>query len=302
MDTSKTPRKRRLVRTPTGPHVAAFIHGHWISMRVDKLGRATMFLVSPSFVSIYTVVQLHVHLNADEAPLRMMVSVTYVERTRAGYGLGVHVSSTSNEDQARWNSYLASVPSIGAETMASCSHVLPVPSADLGGLRVVGDALSKHSIDSLRAVGIDVLQAETMDHVAAKVRDENVSMVIVDESAKATSGFEWCGQLRRIRPSLRPVVLVSGRKESEFEAALQSGASLVIGVSSSQKLMNTRLHDHYMLAPSVNEEAAVSRSQQGARARSVEPTIQATQSSFGELWRWTIERLGGSRHRVRASN
>jgi DNA-binding NarL/FixJ family response regulator len=246
MDTLKTPRKRRLVNAAAGPLVRAFVQGRWITLRTEKLGRSKLFLRAKQHVPARAFFEMQIELSPGTAPLRVLASSSFVERSAAGFGVGVDLSSMSTEDQQRWNQYLAQVPQLAALTASSGAQLRPVTQSRAGSVVVVAQALSARAIIRLQEAGLGVEAVATCEEALQRARSGEVGMVVSHSHGAADGlGLALCKELNRECPGVL-FVLQTGRDAVEqFERGIQAGAALVIGTPCSEELLLTRLLDQY---------------------------------------------------------
>ncbi len=248
MNTLKTPRRRRLVNASAGPLVRAFVQGRWITLRTEKLGRSKLFLLATQHVPPRAFFEMQIELSPRTTPLRVLASSSFVERSAAGFGVGVDLSSMSTEDQQRWNQYLAQVPQLAAVTASSEAQLPPVTQSRAGSVVVVAQALSTRGINRLQEAGIEVEAVATCDAALQRARSGEVGMIVSHSHGVEGLGLAVCKELHRECPGVL-FVLQTGRDEVEqFEHGIQAGAALVIGTPCSEELLLSRLLDRYQRA------------------------------------------------------
>lgn len=296
MDALKTPRKRRLVDDSTGPLALARVGEAWIPMRTEKLGRSNIFLISKTYVPPRLAFELRIDLAPDSEPLRVIASTSYLERTSAGYGVGVELSSFSTEDLQRWNQFLSKVPALTAATARSSSASGPLVSQRSNRAAVLGPALPPRLVEDLQKIGID---AELFPDAASVLEQAAVGalkMVICDMQSDDTAALALCAELRRSSRPLHTVLFINRDSAEDFERGLHAGAAMVIGRPCGQRLLLTRLLDLHHREPMADAEAGP---QSVATQREDETTAETTRRGvLGKLSSWAMLGFLGARQHL----
>ncbi|HNN90762.1 response regulator [Haliangium sp. UPWRP_2] len=292
MHALKTPRKRRLVDVSADPKGRAFVQGKWMTLRVLKMGRASLFLGTQDYIPVRAFFELSLELARGTTPLRMLATVSYVERSGDGFGIGVEISSMATADQCRWSQFLDTVPAVGAVTADTGSKLRPVSHAGGGAVVVVAGALSARAIDQLQAEGLAVQSVTNNAEAIKHVRSGNVAMVVAPLHSLTAPGLMLCEQLRREHPRVVTVLHTQREQVADYGRGIQAGAALVIGTPCSQGLLLTRVLDVYHRA--LNRDSVFELSPAVEHGRAIAPGNQQA-SLLSQLWSWAFGGLQGTR-------
>lgn len=298
MEPIKTPRKRRLVNASTHPVVRAFVRGQSVTMRTEKLGRSTLFLTSETYVPPRVVFELYVTTAPGEEALRLLASSSFVERTTAGYGIGVELSSLAAEDQKRWSQFLAKIPALAAATASSSARLRPVAPGGATALVVVAQALTPQTVQALQRAGVEIESVPSVDRAVERAQSGAVKMIVCDLQGTGPTGIELCEQLRHSRPAVRVMLLSRRDREADFDSGLAAGATTVIGKPCGQKLLVTRILDlYYSESNDELDSGARALAAGSVQARESAPDVALGQRRgvLRQLSSWALTGLLGAR-------
>lgn len=246
MEALKTPRKRRLVDTATGPQAFARVDSEWIEMQVSKLGRSNFFLSSPVYIPPRAVLEVKLVLPKSKSPIQMRVSTSFIDRTADGYGVGAELSSLSTEDKKRWEEFLSKVAALTAATVKSgAKGSKSGASARKKSATVVGNVLTEQTLTMLTRMRVEIERVATLSEALAKVEGGTVKMVISDLQEAKKAGPEITEKLRTHADSVAWGALTDRTAAEDFEDGFRLGVGMVIGTPCSQKLLILRLLDLY---------------------------------------------------------
>lgn len=293
MDPLKTPRKRRLVNDSAGPLVMALVDNKWIAMRTEKLGRSNLFLSSKSYIPQRTAFEVHISLEQDEQPLRMVASASYLERTWDGYGVGVELSILSTEDQRRWIAYVGKIPTLTAATARASAKLPPLPTKQASRMVALGQALPPHLIQGMQKAGIEVESAHSAARVLELAAGNALKMVVCDLQSDREAATEICARLQRTNPAVHVAFLINRDSEAEFERGLHAGAAMVIGQPCGQRLLLSRLMDLYHREP-VTDSGESYSALPGPRSAVPSPPVRR-RGALGVLSSWAMIGMLGLR-------
>lgn len=287
MEALKTPRKRRLVDTATGPQVFALVGSEWVEMQVSKLGRSNFFLSSPVYLPPRGVLEVKLVLPKSKTPIQMRVSTSFIDRTADGYGIGVELSSLTTDDKKRWEEFLSKVSALTAATVKSGVRASRSGSSSIKkSATIVGGVLNEQTLTMLTRMRVAVEQVATLSEAVAKVEAGTVKMVISGLQEAKEAGPELCAKLRAHADEVAWGALTDRTATEDFEAGIQLGAGMVIGTPCSQKLLILRLLDLYRRSHVTESSANLppvppSRAKANAAERS-----EGSSAVLGKLKRW----------------
>lgn len=292
MHALKTPRKRRLVDVSADPKGRALVQGKRITMRVLKMGRASLFLSTQDYIPVRAFFELSLELSRGTTPLRMLATVSYVERSGEGFGIGVEISSMSTADQHRWSRFLDTVPALGAATVNGDSPLRPVTHSGPSAIVIVAGALSARAIEQLRAEGIAVESVNNNAEAIELARSGRVGMVVAHLHSLTDPGLLLCERLRRELPRVATLLQTPREQAADFDSGYRAGATLVIGTPCSQGLLLNRVLDVYQRT--LSQDSQVEGSAAAVRREVFEAVTQRA-SIWGQLWSWAFGGLPGAR-------
>jgi DNA-binding NarL/FixJ family response regulator len=269
-----------------------------MTMRTEKLGRASLFLTSETFVPPRVIFELYVTLAPGEEALRLLASSSFVERTAAGYGIGVELSSLASEDHQRWSQFLSRIPALAAATASSSARLRPVAPGRATALVVVSQALSPRTVEALQRAGVEVECVPSVDRAAERAHSGAVKMIVCDLQGAEPAGLELCAQLRDKSPEVRVMLLTRRDQEEDFNSGLQAGAATVIGKPCGQKLLVTRILDLYhgeSVERSVSCASLAPSDLTGAQRSPQSEPAPGRRSVLGHLSSWALAGLLGAR-------
>jgi len=292
MHALKTPRKRRLVDVSADPKGRAFVQGKTMTMRVLKMGRASLFLSAQDYIPVRAFFELSLELSRGTTPLRMLATVSYVERSGDGFGIGVELSSMSTADQHRWSRFLDTVPALGAATASGDSPLRPVTHSGPRAMLVVAGALSARAIEQLQAEGITVESVNNNAEAIEHARSGRVGMVVTQLHALTAPGLVLCERLHRELPRIATVLQTPREQVADFDSGYRAGATLVIGTPCSQALLLNRVLDVYHRT--LSQDSQVEGIAAAVRGEAIE-VVTPRASVWGQLWNWAFGGLPGTR-------
>jgi CheY-like chemotaxis protein len=218
---------------PVDLSLSATCNGRSLSLWTESACADGMFLMSAEFVRPRSVIEASIWLPQQREVLRVFLSVTYVQQTTYGYGLGVSFVGLTADQKLRWAHFFGQSVGSYARRRKSPKSVAACR------LLVVGNALSQSAQLALaqdRFV-VDLLTSPSclLDACAS------VDLLLCD-LAEMTA--EWRDHLQLLRcqyPSLGIVLLSGQGSQQELAKGIHLGASLVIAKPCSHDMLAQRL-------------------------------------------------------------
>lgn len=282
MDNNIVSEKRHLVSVAAGPIAIAQADGQINAMRIEKVERASLFMISHTLVWPRAVFEMFICLSQEEAPLRAVCSTTYVERTWNGFGIGAEISTMSQRDQDRWESYVRKATR--SESAGYSTGLSALSTAQSASIIVVSMALSDRLVSSLQQRGLSVQRAETTADALEYIEAPGSHTVVADQHGDMYDGTELCRRLSQADEPVRSVLLTSQKKPHVMELSLYAGATMVVARPCSQDLLLQRLLDL------VGHRLSESEAEQPQSAMS--PTV--SRSLLARLSGWAAAHLNGT--------
>lgn len=242
MEALTTPRKRRMVDATGGLQVKVELNGAWVAMAVQKLGRSCVLLHGDSYVAPRTVFRMNVQLDMSRKPLHITGSASYVEGCVDGFSIGVELASLTAADQSRWEEFISGIPSLGAATVASGVRLPNRSQLQKGTAYVVGDALADRTLESLQRRDVAVRRLASLADALQQVGGEGVQLLVC-ALPDTDEAQQLCRRLHHTHPQLQIVLLVERDASARFAQLAALGATKVVGVPCSQRVLLSRLMD-----------------------------------------------------------
>lgn len=211
------------------------LNDRWTPMRTEIVDSEWLFLVTHACVAPWTVFELLLGTALTEPPVRAIVTASYVEKTREGYGLGCEISCMSSSDQKRWEQHCHSRAADPAATPKNCPphH----PGRRHPTVLVVGQSLSAKHIDELRDRGVSIRYARDADSARSTVEQCAIHLVIADREGAGVDGVALCRQLARC-PEAPPIVLRTRKRQGwGLDDCLAAGAVMATTERGAQRIL-----------------------------------------------------------------
>ena len=169
------------------------------------------------------------------------LTVCFIERTWAGYGVGVQISGISIADSARWGSFYRAG---AADYAAQRQPIVPACRTGLNQhIVIVDDALSAVVANALRSEGFRVSHVPSVNEAIQVLHNEPVDVVISDLHRPGLDGLALCCHVTGNKLPTRTVILTTSSVPREFLLGLYAGATRVIAKPCSNEVLVTRIRE-----------------------------------------------------------
>ncbi len=236
--------RREVVRdVPISLQVSGVLAGRAVTLWAERACKTGMILVSEKYIRPRSVIDAVLTIPGESEPLKAFLSVTYVELSSRGYGIGVQFVGLSAAAQERWTRIHGMARGLYGRQLLKRNLVPPTPR-----LLVTSQALSHSAIQTLLQHQLDIQTISQPSDLTEAVARGDVDQVMLDLSQFDDSWASAFRQARRLLPGLR-LWLLSG---SDFEAALRRGrelsADVVVAKPCSHEALAARLRTELPLS------------------------------------------------------
>ena len=268
---SQNHKPRQSSRVPLVMPVLCRYSGGTAKALAQDISREGLFVHVREYLPPYSIHAIELVLPDDPVPLRLAVSVRFIGRVTAGFGIGARITESAGPKRQRWEQFYHS---------AAQGEVYP-PRESLGEQVVAtADALPPIVQAHLEAHGFTSLRARNNRAVLPLLRPDTAEVVLCDMHDPELSGPELCARIRR-QPAFAKVACIlvtEGKRAGDFLAGLNAGAAYVISKPFSAEYCASRV-------------IAAARQADPESGRSTDTAPQPPQESSGPAFGATVEYL-----------
>lgn len=172
----------------------------------------------------------------DGEPLKVFLSVTYVQRSLRGYGVGVQFVGLSSAGQARWTRFVGLARGLYARQRAAQKMGGQTPQ-----VVVCADAMSQRALLSLQEQRLDITHIRTPDELRTAVAQGRCEHIVLDLSSFDDHWAQALRQARCLIPSLQVWFLTSRDGEESLSKGLALEADVVVAKPCSHDILAMQL-------------------------------------------------------------
>ncbi len=229
MDSKRNPHKHADILATAS--VTAMSCGLGFPMKLEALSRSQATLSVQRYLSPKVIFDLDVNLYQGTEPLRMLTQISLLEKTKAGFRVGIDSHQLSEDSLAKWEAFqqVSNIPQADRQAGAESTVVVQI-----------GNVLSDEILASLTAEGLQVETVWTLSDAIALLQCMNVRLVVGLLDGQTGVSVRCCRQLRRLLPSLKTILITDQGYVSDLEQGLLAGATHVIVRPKSPRLFAKR--------------------------------------------------------------
>jgi CheY-like chemotaxis protein len=229
MDSKRNPEKHADILATSS--VTAMSCGLGFPMKLEALSRSQAMLSVQRYLSPKVIFDLDVTLYQGTEPLRMLTQVSFLEKTKAGFRVGIDSHHLSDDSWAKWEAFqqVSKIPQADRQARAESMVVVQI-----------GNVLSDELLASLNAEGLQVETVWTLSDAIALCHALKVRLVVGYLDRQTGVSARCCRHLRRLMPSLKTILITNQGYASDLEQGILAGATHAIVHPQSPRLFAKR--------------------------------------------------------------
>lgn len=229
------------LRVPAELSVVGIVAGKWVAMQSESIGSTGLFLRAKEYVRPRSILELIIWIANDQAPLHMLATAVFIERTWHGYGISVQISAMPEEDQERWDDYLRTAAAVSSPGYSATTEL--GKRIESYHIMTIGYVLPAGVVDLLEQQGVWVETVRTPAQLLKQAQRGEGDLVVAALGGGTYDGLEICRQLAHQERAPLSVLITNRGVAQDFESGLYASASKVIARPCGYMMLAERLLD-----------------------------------------------------------